>query len=249
MIKSEKIVVITGAANGIGREIAISLLNKNYIIIAIDINKDKLHELKNEFPEINTFICDVADYKEVESNINEIFRLFGKIDILINNAGIIHNEPLVKIAPHGIQKHSVENWNRVININLTSVFNMTSNVVEKMLLKRTKGVIINISSISANGNSGQTAYSATKAALNGLTFTWAKELGFMGIRVLSISPGFIDTNSTHNSLDEEKKKEIVKKVPIKKLGSLNNITEAVIFSIENSYFNGKVLEIDGGITL
>ena len=168
---------------------------------------------------------------------------------MINNAGIIHNEPLVKLSSNGIQKHSLENWNKVISVNLDSVFNMTSNVVEKMILKRTKGLIINISSISANGNAGQTVYSATKAAVNALTFTWAKELGIMGIRVISISPGFIDINSTHISLEEEKKKEIIKKIPLRRLGKLKNIVETVLFSIENDYFTGKVIEIDGGIEL
>lgn len=249
MCINKKVVLITGGANGIGKEIAITLLEKNYTTLVFDINEQKLADLKIEFPNINTFTCDVSDYKKVETRINEVFDLFGKIEILINNAGIIHNEPLVKLSSNGIQKHSLENWNKVISVNLDSVFNMTSNVVEKMILKRTKGLIINISSISANGNAGQTVYSATKAAVNALTFTWAKELGIMGIRVISISPGFIDINSTHISLEEEKKKEIIKKIPLRRLGKLKNIVETVLFSIENDYFTGKVIEIDGGIEL
>jgi 3-oxoacyl-[acyl-carrier protein] reductase len=156
---------------------------------------------------------------------------------------------LVKIGAGGIEKHDIAMWNRVLSTDLSSVFYMTSCVVEKMITTRTKGVIVNISSVSAAGNAGQSAYSAAKAGVNALTATWAKELSVMGIRVVGIAPGFIETESTKEALSDATLQETVKKVPLRRLGKPEEIAQGVVSVIENDYFNGKVYELDGGLVI
>ena len=126
---------------------------------------------------------------------------------------------------------------------------VSSIVIEKMVLKRTKGIVVNISSISAQGNAGQTAYSAAKAGVEALTKTWAKELGIFGIRVVAIAPGFMDTESTHKALNEKIINALKQKVPLKTLGNAKDVSEAIVYAIESEYVNGAVLKIDGGLTL
>jgi 3-oxoacyl-[acyl-carrier protein] reductase len=174
---------------------------------------------------------------------------FKAAHVLINNAGILYSAPLVKIGAGGIEKHDIAMWNRVLSTDLSSVFYMTSCVVEKMITTRTKGVIVNISSVSAAGNAGQSAYSAAKAGVNALTATWAKELSVMGIRVVGIAPGFIETESTKEALSDATLQETVKKVPLRRLGKPEEIAQGVVSVIENDYFNGKVYELDGGLVI
>ena len=143
--------------------------------------------------------------------------------------------------------HDFNDWRKIIEVNLNSVFYVSCNVISKMIGDRTKGVIVNISSISAAGNSGQSAYSAAKAGVNSLTATWAKELSPLGIRVVGVSPGFSDTNSTKTALNETIIKKIKKEIPLKRLADPQEIVEAILFGIKNDYMNGKVIEIDGGL--
>jgi 3-oxoacyl-[acyl-carrier protein] reductase len=169
--------------------------------------------------------------------------------VLVNNAGIIHSEPLVNILSRTDTKHSLENWRKTIDINLNAVFYVTSHVVEKMVKSRSKGVIINISSISSYGNMGQSAYSASKAALNALTVTWSKELGMFGIRCVAIAPGFIDTPSTQAALSEVKIKSYKNATPLGRFGKTEELLHAVIFIIENDFYNGTILNLDGGLKI
>ena len=138
---------------------------------------------------------------------------------------------------------------KVLSINLDSVFLITSNVVENMVSRRAKGVIISISSISSEGNAGQSAYSAAKAGVNALTKTWSKELGPLGIRFASISPGFIDTISTHASLSISQIESIKRQIPLKKLGHPKSVYQAAKFIVDNEYVNGAIIELDGGLTI
>ena len=130
---------------------------------------------------------------------------------------------------------------------LSSVFYMSSCVVEKMVTTRTKGVIVNISSVSAGGNAGQSAYSAAKAGVNALTAVWAKELSPMGIRVVAVAPGFTETDSTKEAVSEAVLREVIKKVPLRRLGRPEEIADGVLSVIKNDFFNGKVFELDGGL--
>jgi 3-oxoacyl-[acyl-carrier protein] reductase len=138
-------------------------------------------------------------------------------------------------------------WNKVLAADLSSVFYMTVCVVEKMITTRTRGVVVNISSVSSSGNAGQSAYSAAKAGVNALTAVWAKELGPMGIRVVALAPGFTDTDSTKDAVSEAALRETVKKVPLRRLGKPAEIADGVVSVIRNDFFNGKVFELDGGL--
>ena len=245
---AEAKILITGAGRGIGRFIALGLLEKAAKIIVIDNNKQLINELPIR-PSLIAFECDITDPVAVEKVVSEIFEKHDGINVCINNAGIIHSEPLVNLLSKGDKKHSIDNWSKVINLNLNAVFYVTSNVVEQMILKKQKGVVINISSISAQGNVGQSAYASTKAAVEALAKTWSKELGMFNIRAVSIAPGFFDTQSTRESLNDHMLLKWQKAIPLGKLGELEQLLSAVEFIIQNDYFNGKTLSVDGGLTI
>lgn len=241
--------IVTGGVRGFGRRIVEQFVAAKALVTAFDLNREGLEQLRDQLPQVNCVECDVSANEQVVAAIDRYYEKFGSPDILINNAGLLYSEPLVKLTPMGIQKHDVAAWNRVISTNLSSVFHITSCVAEKMVSTRTKGVIVNISSVSAAGNSGQSAYSAAKAGVNALTAVWAKELSFLGIRVVSVSPGFSDTASTSEVLSEAVLRETIKKVPLRRLGTPDEIAEGVLFVVKNDFFNGKVLELDGGLVL
>ena len=245
---SESKILVTGAGRGIGHFIAMGLLNKAAKVFIIDRDQQLLASLAIH-EKLVCLHCDVTKAEEVEKVIAEIFELHGGINTCINNAGIIHSEPLVNFLSKAEKKHSIENWKKVIDVNLNAVFYISSNVAEKMIAKKEKGVIINISSISAQGNSGQSAYSASKAAVEALTKTWSKELGMFNIRCACIAPGFFDTPSTRDSLSENMISKWQRAVPTGKLGELHELLSAVEFIITNEYFNGKVLALDAGLNL
>ena len=242
-------ILITGGASGLGKAMAASLVNKAAHVIVVDRNAEMLEQLQQEHPGIKCYTCDLTDYEAVQALTSDIFKEFGKINVLVNNAGIIHSEPLVNILSRDDTKHSVDNWRKTIDINLNAVFYVTVNVAEKMVKSRSKGVIINISSISSYGNMGQSAYSATKAAINALTVTWSKELGMFGIRCVAVAPGFMDTPSTQAALTEAKIKAYKNATPIGRLGKTEELIQAVVFIIENDFYNGTVLNLDGGLKL
>jgi len=146
-----------------------------------------------------------------------------------------------------IKRHDLELWNKIISVNLTSVFIVSSYVAEYMIKKRTKGLIINVSSVSSNGNAGQSAYSAAKAGVIALTKTWAKELNGLGIRVASISPGFTRTDTLLSIMNEKLISEWSKKIPLRRMAQPSEIADGILFIIHNDYFNGKTLELDGGL--
>lgn len=241
-----KVIVVTGGASGLGLALVQGLLKENAKIVVLDIDKNKLDLLPKT---VYRFCINITDYDLVQKTIDEIIEKIGFIDVLINNAGVIFSEPLINLFNQSNIKHSYECFKKNIHINLNSVFIMTSIVVEKMILNRTQGVIINMSSISANGNSGQTAYSAAKAGVEAMTKTWAKELGAFGIRVAAIAPGFINTESTKQALSEKNIKHIVDNTPLKKLGEPENIFQTVKFIIDNEFVTGTIININGGLTI
>jgi 3-oxoacyl-[acyl-carrier protein] reductase len=245
---SQSKILITGGGRGIGNFIANGLLEKSARVIIVDKDEKLINDLPSH-EKLIKYQCDITDSAAVEKLVNRIFETDGGINVCINNAGIIHSEPLVNILSRAEKKHSIINWQKVIDVNLNAVFYVTSNVAEKMISKKQKGVVINISSISAQGNIGQSAYAASKAAVEALTKTWSKELGMFKIRCACIAPGFFDTPSTRESLTENMLSKWQKTVPIARLGELKELLSAVEFIIENEYFNGKVLALDGGLNL
>lgn len=248
MENQKRKIIITGANSGFGYFLADYLKDKADKLFLIDVNKEGLQKF-NGLPEINLFQCDLTDYEQTTKVIKEIYETDPDTNVLINNAGIIHSELLINFFNRQDRRHSKENWERMLNVNLTTVFNCSVNVVDNMIRNKVKGLLINISSISANGNSGQSVYSAAKAGVNALTVAWSRELSMFGIRTAGIAPGFFDTPSTHTALKENIVKKIISEIPSKRLGQLEELAKAVEFIINNDYYNGKILEIDGGLVL
>ncbi|MEE9543852.1 MAG: SDR family NAD(P)-dependent oxidoreductase [Thermodesulfobacteriota bacterium] len=247
-IKDKK-AIVTGGASGIGKSLVEKLSVEGAVVGVFDVNQDALDSLKNEYPDIFCRLCDVGDPRQAEEAVNEFHDKFGAIDILVNNAGIIHNALLVYIEKGKLATYDSDMWDKVIRTNLSSVFYMTSQVAKKMFAKRTRGVIVNIGSICAAGNVGQSAYSAAKAGVSALTVTWAKELGLFGIRVAGVAPGFTETEACKRSMSEEVVKDWVKKTPSRRFSRPDEIADGILFVIRNDAFNGRVLELDGGLRM
>ena len=245
-MRAKKVAIVTGGANNLGLEISKELKKNGIDVIIFDIDESRLSELKDEF---FVYKVDVTDEKEVSKAIQTVLNKFKRVDILINNAGVIYSEPLINIMSIDSMRHSYKSFKNIIDINLNSVFLVSSYVVESMIKNRVKGVIINISSISAKGNAGQSAYSASKAGVEALTKTWAKELGGFGIRSVAIAPGFIDTGSTNRALNEKIIKHIKSNTPLKRLGRADEVSNTVLFLINNEFINGTVIELDGGLII
>jgi len=244
----KKNILITGGAGCFGTQIAKSLFPDNKVVI-IDVNDELLDSFKKENPGIIPYCCNLSDYSQVEKTINQIFEEHEKIDVLVNNAGMIYSAPLINILSRTDRKHSIEMWQKTMDANLNSLFYTSVCVADRMIAKRVRGLIINISSVSAYGNAGQSAYSAAKAAVNALTNTWSKELGMFNIRCAGIAPGFIDTESTRKAMSEAVIQKWEKSIPSKRLGRAEEVSDAVKFIINNEYFNGRIIELDGGLKI
>lgn len=240
--------VVTGGARNLGRAIATSLAERGCQVTVLDKDETQLVQLSQQ-QGLRGQVCDVADPSSVATALDEVITHQEKIDILVNCAGWIFSAPLYSPLSRPDGKHSLELWNKAISSNLTSTFVMGSHVAEHMVKKRIKGLIVNISSIAAHGNVGQSAYSAAKAGVNALTVTWAKELGPWGIRTVAIAPGFIDTSSTQNAMAPERLQEWIDKTPLRRLGTPEQIANTVIFAAENDYLNGAILDINGGLSI
>ena len=239
------IVVVTGGARGLGLAMAGYLRERGAKVIVADLDAEALQHLQN----LEGHVLDATDPEQAKIFTRDVISRHGHIDVLINNAGVIYSEPFVNITNPQSMMHDYRRFSEILRANLDSVFIMTSAVVEQMVLRRSKGLIINISSISANGNEGQTAYSAAKAAVNAMTATWSKELGRFGIRCNAIAPGFIDTPSTRDALPEPVRKHITDHTPLRRLGKPEEVALAAAHLIENDFINGAVLALDGGLVI
>ncbi len=241
-------IILTGATGSIGREI-VKYFYKNNEIICIDLNKNALKLLKAKYKRVKIFQCDLTNEKKVNRFFTEFNKKFKSFDILINNAGMIFNHPIVKLGEKGFKIHNYRDWKKILNVNLNSVFLFSSKAIENLCNHRKKGIIINISSISAKGNVGQSAYSVSKSGIEILTKIWAKELSSFNVRVACIAPGFLKTKSMFNSLSQYQIDHLVKNTPSKRLGTSNELIGALNFIIKNKFFNGKVLPLDGGLSI
>lgn len=233
----KKIVIITGASRGIGNSIAKLLSKEDYQVIA-NYNKSEIEakKLKKEFG-VDIFQADVSKREEVKALINYTINKYKKIDCIINNAGIDQVKMFVDITD--------QDWEYMIQNNLNSVFYMCQETIPYMV-NRKEGSIINISSIWGQiGASCESHYAATKAAIDAITKSLAKELGDSNIRVNSIAPGIIDTEM-NNNLSEEEKEDIIKEIPLKKIGKKEDIAKCVKWLLEDEYVTGQVININGG---
>ncbi|VVB52491.1 L-rhamnose 1-dehydrogenase (NADP(+)) [uncultured archaeon] len=241
-----KVVIITGAGSGIGRETAILFGKEGAKVVVADVNEKAGQEtaevIRKNGSDAFFAKLDVSDRKQSKEVVKDTLERYGKIDILINNAGIIQDALISKMTE--------DQWDKVITIDLKGPFNCIQAVVEAMTNHGT-GEIINVSSIvGLYGNIGQSNYSAAKAGLIGLTKTLAKELGRKGIRVNAVAPGFIYTPMT--ATVPEKILEMMKeKTPVKRLGRPDDIAYALLYlaSDEANFVNGAVLSVDGGLLL
>ena len=253
MIVDEKCAIVSGAAGGIGSKVIELLLGNNAVVAAVDCDQKGLDTLKNHHLQFkDKLICycgDVGDVSFVQEVADDFFYNYGEINILVNNASILIDAPLISLWKGKLKKHSVKDWDKTLASNLSSVFYFSREVAEKMILKRTKGVIINVSSISATGNRGQTAYAAAKSGVNALTVTWASELALFKIRVAGVAPGMTDTDMPKNAMNEKILSGWVKETPAQRMGTPEEIANGILFIIENDFFQGRILEIDGGLRM
>lgn len=234
----EKIVLITGASRGIGREIAKNIAQKGYKVIA-NYNKSEecAKELEKENINIEAYKADVSKRVEVQKMIKYIISKYGKIDILINNAGISETKLFTEVTD--------EEWNKIINNNLYSAFCTTQEVLPTMI-NRKQGCIINISSVwGMVGASCETIYSIAKAGMDGMTKSLAKELGPSNIRINSIAPGIIETEMNKN-LSIEEISDITEQIPLERIGKTTDIARCVEWLIEDEYTTGQVISVNGG---
>ena len=241
----DKVAMITGATRGIGKQITLTLANEGYnIVLNYRTENDELIQAKNEIESKNvnclTVQGDVTNFKDCKQMIERAINEFGKIDVLINNAGITKDMLLARMKE--------EDFKQVIDVNLVGTFNMTKNVISYMMKARS-GRIINISSVvGIAGNAGQTNYSASKAGIIGFTKSLAKEVASRNILVNAVAPGFIETNMT-DVLKQEVKDEIAKNIPLKRMGTPKDVANVVKFlaSEDSSYITGQVISVDGGM--
>jgi len=241
----DKVAMITGATRGIGKQIALTLANEGYnIVLNYRTENDELKQLKNEIENQNVKCLavqgDVTNFEDCKQMIESAIKEFGKIDVLVNNAGITKDMLLARMKE--------EDFKQVIDVNLVGTFNMTKNIISYMMKAR-NGRIINISSVvGISGNAGQTNYSASKAGIIGFTKSLAKEVASRNILVNAVAPGFIETNMT-DVLKQEVKDEIAKNIPLKRMGTPQDVANVVKFlaSEDSSYITGQVISVDGGM--
>ena len=243
----DKCALITGATRGIGKQIAITLAKQGYNI-ALNYRKEneELENTKKEIEEIGVQVLavkgDVANFENCENFVKQVIERFGQIDVLVNNAGITKDMLLMRMKK--------EDFEQVIDTNLVGTFNVTKNVVPYMMKARS-GRIINISSVvGISGNAGQTNYSASKAGIIGSTKSLAKEIASRNILVNAVAPGFIETNMT-DVLKDDVKQEIAKNIPLKRMGTAQDVANVVKFlaSDDSSYITGQVINVDGGMLM
>jgi 3-oxoacyl-[acyl-carrier protein] reductase len=239
-----KVALVTGAAQGIGRAIALLLARNGADIVVSDINLEKAEETAKEIraiaPKALALKVDVSNLSDVERMVEGILEKLAKIDILVNNAGITRDKLILRMTE--------EDWDAVLSVNLKGTFNCTKAVIRHMAKQRS-GKIVNIASVVGEmGNAGQANYSASKAGVIGLTKTIAREYAQRGINVNAIAPGYIETPMTE-ALPEKAKEELKKLIPMERLGKPEDVAEAALFLVseEASYITGQVLNVNGGI--
>ncbi|WP_022847699.1 3-oxoacyl-[acyl-carrier-protein] reductase [Desulfurobacterium sp. TC5-1] len=236
---SGKVALVTGGTRGIGRAIAVALKSAGAIVYITGTNEERTKQAAEEIG-VNGVKMNVCDREEVKKVVSEIAEKEGKIDILINNAGITRDTLFMRMKD--------EDWDAVIETNLTGIYNVTRQVVPLMMKKKT-GSIVNISSVVGfTGNPGQVNYSSTKAALVGFTKSLAKEVASRGIRVNAVAPGYITTDMTQK-IPEKVKDALIKSIPMRREGEPSEVADAVLFLVSDmaSYITGTTIHVNGGL--
>lgn len=242
-------VIVTGGMSGIGSAFSVALATAGARVWIIDRAPKQPadpHIAMPLPPNISVVNCDVSDETRVIAAVEDIDAEAGGIDVLVNNAAILRDQVLVGKLGKRVKKHDTAAWRATLDTNLTGVFLMAREVAATMIARKNPGLIVNVSSISRKGNPGQSAYAASKAAVEALTVTWSQELAPYRIRVAAIAPGFIETGMTKD-IPPLFLSRLLARSPVGRFGTLDEFGHAIRFVVENDYFLGKTLEIDGGI--
>ena len=244
--KINKIALVTGASRGIGAAIALDLAKNNMFVIGTATSDNGVKKIEESFKASQQrgvgLVLNVKDNKSIETLISNIEENYGDLAILINNAGVTRDNLLMKMKE--------EDWDEVINTNLKSIFKLSQSLIRKMIKNR-YGRIINISSVVGySGNAGQANYAASKSGISGFTKSLAQEVGSRGVTVNCIAPGFIDTEMTQ-SLPDDHKNQLLSKIPLGKLGTPEDIANAVSFLVSDkaNYITGETIHINGGMLM
>ncbi len=235
-----KKILVTGATGGIGGEIVKKFLSLNGTVLGTGTNLQKLNNLKDKYPNLITEQFDISQHNKIEQFIDKVFLDLGGLDILINNAGITKDNLSLRMKN--------DEWQSVININLTSTFYLCKSAIKKML-KNKFGRIVNITSIVGHtGNIGQSNYSASKAGVVSMSKSLAIEYAKKNITINCVSPGFIKTNMT-DKISDQFKSELLSRIPMNRLGSGEDVSNTVAFlsSDESSYITGETIHVNGGM--
>ncbi|HEV2479047.1 MAG TPA: 3-oxoacyl-[acyl-carrier-protein] reductase [Puia sp.] len=243
-----KVVIVTGASRGIGEAVALKLAEHGaHVAFSYLSSEEKAKALEAKLiamgVKAKAYKSNAAVFADCEAMVNDVIKEFGNVDVCVNNAGISKDNLLLRLTP--------EQWDDVINTNLTSIFNMTKQVIKPMM-KAKKGSIVNMSSIvGVSGNAGQASYAASKAGILGFTMSVAKELGSRNIRCNAIAPGFVETDMTHYLKDGDGAKKFLEGIPLGRFGRAEEIANTTLFlaSDLSSYVTGQVITVDGGLNI
>ncbi len=248
----DKVVVITGGAGGLGLAMAQDFAAQGARLALIDVDQEKLERACADLgasTEVQGYALDITDEEDVVAGFNYILEDFGQVNVLINNAGILRDGLMVKAKEGKVtDRMSYDQFQSVINVNLTGTFLCGREAAAAMIHSQQAGVIINISSIAKAGNMGQSNYSASKAGVAAMSVGWAKELARFNIRSAAVAPGVIATEMTAG-MKPEALERLEKMVPVGRLGEAQEVAATVKFIVENDYVNGRVFEIDGGLSM
>lgn len=239
-----KVALVTGGAQGIGRAIALALAREGAKVVLSDINLEKAQETGREIESLGREALavggNVASAKDAENMVNQTLERFGRLDILVNNAGITRDQLLLRMKE--------EDWDLVLAVNLKGTYNCTKAAI-RHLVKQKGGKIVNIASVVGEmGNAGQANYSASKAGVIGFTKSIAREYAVRNVQVNAVAPGFIDTAMTQ-AVPEKDREFLIKQIPMQRLGTPEDVAEAVLFLVSSSadYITGHVLDVNGGM--
>ncbi|KLV07896.1 KR domain-containing protein [Photobacterium ganghwense] len=245
-------IAITGAGQGLGQMMAVTLAKAGAELALIDLNVDALKETQRQCHMLSAkaqiYAADVTNEAQVEETFSAIVADFGKLNGLVNNAGIIRDGLLVKPGSEGMSKMSLEQFSSVMTVNTTGTFLCGREAAASMIQTGSKGVIINISSVARAGNMGQTNYAASKAAVATMAVCWAKELSRYGIRAAAVAPGVVET-AMASQIKPEAIERLKTMIPVGRIAEPAEIAHAVKYIFENEYFTGRVLEVDGGMRM
>ncbi|MGB0468429.1 MAG: SDR family oxidoreductase [Pontibacterium sp.] len=249
----DSVFVITGGGRGLGRAMAEHLAKQGAKLALIDLDQDALSQAASQCQELGGeakgYLCNITDEASVENTFARIKADFGQINGLINNAGLMRDGLLIKMKEgKWVGKMALDQWKSVLDVNMTGTFLCGREAAGIMAEQGTGGVIVNISSVSRSGNMGQTNYSATKAGVATMAVSWSRELARYNIRVGGIAPGVIATEMTAQ-MKPEAIERMVAAVPLRRLGEVEEMAHSLQYIIENEFFTGRIIEMDGGLRI